>query len=147
MKYLLGILLFFVSIGVGVALSNRYKNEVQFLRDYKAFLAYLRGEIVVFKKKMNDSIKQYCVEKDGIFIDFLRQYPNNKAKNKVENSVLNFLEKMKNVDEQRSTEYLKLACETCEKDLTDREIKNKTDGNLALKLSPLVGIAFFLLVL
>ncbi|MBR1746620.1 MAG: hypothetical protein IJ735_00230 [Clostridia bacterium] len=147
MKYLVGAILFVLSVVVGKLMNKSYKDKIRFLNEYREFLNRVSGEAGIFKRKMSDIEERFCQERSGKFEDFLKTYRQKGAKTEEEKIVFDFLSEIKEVNAKSQDEFIKYSIGLCEKMLSDREEAQKTNGTLSERLCPLVGAVMFLLVL
>lgn len=142
-----GILIFVISVLLGNGIADRYKCKKKFFAEFADFVEYVQTEIDFYNREFSDIITKYIEsegEKDKYFISKLKNTENLRG---YEKTLSEFLQEVKKYDKEGQGKYFNSFSVRIKKELRIAEESEIKNAPLIKKLVPLIGIAFFIIIL
>ncbi|HKL73979.1 MAG TPA: hypothetical protein VJ903_03710 [Clostridia bacterium] len=143
-----GILIFGVSIYIGFAINNIYKSRCDFLYEIPLFINFCDGEIAFYNLTIEEIVEKYSqVYPNSLIMKCINnQNDNINYKNEL-NLIQTITEGIKSLDRQSHKAFFTSLRETVALE-TEKAVKDASiRGNMAKRLSPLLGLGILILLI
>jgi len=156
-RLILGIIIFLLSIYVGILIKRSYQNKNKILEEILDFVAFLQGEIAFFGTQINELIAKYCVLENNLLTKVLINvhipdkcstdvYISPFLSEKNRNLLSEFINNLTKLNSYSQKEYInnfknKILQEI---NISKQEVESK--GDIYKKLSPIVGLAIAIII-
>lgn len=153
----LGIIIFMISIYIGILIKKFYANKCKIYDEMLDFVTYTQGEIQFFGTNINELIQKYCKDNDNLLSSTLKgvnvpekcnkeSFNNQYLSEKGKNLLLEFINSLSKLNTSSQKEYIDNFKNKIlqEMQFSKTELDNK--GTIYKKLSPFVGLAIAIII-
>lgn len=150
LKLIAGSMILLASVLFSSALTQRKKQDEEFVKGYIDFLNCISSELIFYRREMKEIYRKYVETHDGVFARYVEdRFINNRDKNyypdadKVESALL----KLNDMDVKTQGRFLQFCKDEADKMLSARENTTKYHESMTKKLVPLVGLVLFIIII
>ncbi len=147
LSILSGVLLFFACSFVGLWLKKRFNRKASFYEEYYRYILYALDKISYERMPINEIKDSFCVGKVTEFTSYLLGDPSTSPLSEAEmENVGKYLSEIGTTDADTQIASLGGKCAEMKRFCENDVVKYRKDGTLYFKLSVLLGIVAFIII-